>query len=243
MGSEHALRGGADADDPTGTARFGWLLLLIAASVVFTMSAPAAAWGEVTALALQAGVLLLAVRAVGAPTRLRRVAMAAAVGSVLIGTAGVLLDPPGDARIGAVTVSVLGIVLVAAAVIAIVQHLLVARRLTSRTVLGALCVYMLIGGLFASAYAFVAAVTGTPFFAGDEPTTLASLEYFSFTTLTTLGYGDLVPAARLGRALAMLEALIGQIYLVTVVALLVGNLALPRRADDGDDAPERQEPA
>jgi voltage-gated potassium channel Kch len=48
--------------------------------------------------------------------------------------------------------------------------------------------------------------------------------YFSFATLTTVGYGDLVAATDLGRSLAISEALIGQIYLVTVVALIVGNL-------------------
>jgi voltage-gated potassium channel Kch len=48
--------------------------------------------------------------------------------------------------------------------------------------------------------------------------------YFSFATLTTVGYGDLVAATDLGRSLAVSEALIGQIYLVTVVALIVGNL-------------------
>ncbi len=48
--------------------------------------------------------------------------------------------------------------------------------------------------------------------------------YFSFTTLTTLGYGDLTPAGDVGRMLAITEALIGQVYLVTIVALIVTNL-------------------
>jgi ion channel len=53
---------------------------------------------------------------------------------------------------------------------------------------------------------------------------VADFLYFSFATLTTTGYGDLVPGSNLARSLAILEALTGQIYLVTVVAVLVGNL-------------------
>jgi voltage-gated potassium channel Kch len=54
--------------------------------------------------------------------------------------------------------------------------------------------------------------------------------YFSYVTLATVGYGDLTPATELGRTLAVAEALLGQIYLVTVVALIVGNLGGRRRA-------------
>ena len=51
--------------------------------------------------------------------------------------------------------------------------------------------------------------------------------YFSFTTLTTVGFGDLAPRSDLGRTLAVFEALIGQIYMVTVVSLIVGHLGAP----------------
>ena len=62
--------------------------------------------------------------------------------------------------------------------------------------------------------------------------------YFSFTTLTTTGYGDLTPVLSVGRVLSVLEMLIGQIYLVTVIGLLVGNL---RRSPER--ASERERPA
>ncbi len=81
--------------------------------------------------------------------------------------------------------------------------------------------------MFASLFSAVAALSDVPFFADGATPTLSSLQYFSFTTLTTVGYGDLAPATRLGRSLAITEALVGQIYLVTVVALLVGNVHLP----------------
>lgn len=54
--------------------------------------------------------------------------------------------------------------------------------------------------------------------------------YFSFVTITTVGYGDLTAASNLGRSLAIAEALTGQIYLVTVVAAIVGGLGARRRA-------------
>jgi Ion channel len=51
--------------------------------------------------------------------------------------------------------------------------------------------------------------------------------YFSFTVLTTTGFGDFTAATHLGRALAVIEMLVGQIYLVTVIGVLVGNLGGP----------------
>ena len=63
-----------------------------------------------------------------------------------------------------------------------------------------------------------------PFFAQQTHASSADYQYFSFITLTTTGYGDLTAAGNLGRAFAVLEALTGQIYLVTVVALLISNL-------------------
>ncbi|MEZ5349172.1 MAG: potassium channel family protein [Microthrixaceae bacterium] len=56
-------------------------------------------------------------------------------------------------------------------------------------------------------------------------------QFFSFVTLTTLGYGDLVPGTEVGQSLSMVEAVLGQVFLVTVVAMAVGNLGatLPHR--------------
>ena len=73
----------------------------------------------------------------------------------------------------------------------------------------------------------------SPFFAEQAHTNISDYLYFSFVTLTTVGYGDLTAAGGLGRAVAVIEALTGQLYLVTVVALVVSRMArLPRRGDD-----------
>ena len=95
-------------------------------------------------------------------------------------------------------------------------------------VFGALCIYLLIGLIFAFAYAAAHAITGYAQISpvhGDE---IQDSLYFSFITLTTVGYGDLVPSTEVGRALAIFEALLGQIYLVTVVAVMVSNLGRPQ---------------
>lgn len=218
------------------TDRFGLLLAAVVLSVGFTMSAPDTRWGLLTAIALQAGVLVVALRIAAAPRRLRRVGVLAAVALVVLALG---LDVAGLDGQGAY-VSALGIVLVLAAMVAIVIRL--ARRETGvdgQTVLGAVCVYLLLSTLFTFAFGIVAA--RGRFFTGDEAATLASLQYFSLTTLTTVGYGDLAAATRLGRSLAVIEALLGQIYLVTVVALLVGRLGPGSSGPTGRSSDEHRE--
>jgi voltage-gated potassium channel len=103
------------------------------------------------------------------------------------------------------------------------------RRVTYETVLGALCTYVLLGLLFAFVYLAVNDLAG-PFFSQPEPHRQSEYLYFSFVTLTTLGFGDLSPDVGLPQALTVIEALSGQIFLVTMVARLVtvwGRQSLP----------------
>jgi hypothetical protein len=95
------------------------------------------------------------------------------------------------------------------------------RRVTSETVLGALCSYVLLGFLFAFVYLAVNDLRDGPFFAQPGPHEQSEYVYFSFVSLTTLGVGDLSPAVGLPQGLTVLEALLGQIFLVTLVARLV----------------------
>ena len=99
----------------------------------------------------------------------------------------------------------------------IVHH----RQVTWETVLGALCAYVLIGLLFAFLYLAVDALREGPFFAQPGPHPQSEYLYFSFVALTTLGFGDLTPEAGLPQALTVTEALLGNIFLVTLVARLV----------------------
>jgi voltage-gated potassium channel len=95
------------------------------------------------------------------------------------------------------------------------------RRITHETVLGALCIYVLTGLLFAFVYIAVDALTDASFFAQAGAHEQSEYVYFSFVTLTTLGFGDLSPSVGLPQALVALEALLGQVFLVTLVARLV----------------------
>ena len=95
------------------------------------------------------------------------------------------------------------------------------RQVTYETILGALCAYVLIGLLFAFLYLAVQDVRDAPFFAQPGPHSQGEFLYFSFVALTTLGFGDLSPAVGLPQALTVLEALLGSIFLVTLVARLV----------------------
>jgi hypothetical protein len=98
---------------------------------------------------------------------------------------------------------------------------------TLHTVSAGLCLYLLIGMAFAFLFGALGDL-GNPFFAHGVAGTPPNLLYYSLTTLTTTGYGDYVAGTELGRALSVTEALIGQIYLVTVVAVLVSNLGMRR---------------
>ena len=99
----------------------------------------------------------------------------------------------------------------------VLQH----RRITYETVLGALCSYVLLGLLFAFCYLAVDSLREAPFFSQPGEHSQSEFLYFSFVSLTTLGFGDLSPTVGLPQALTVLEALLGQVFLVTLVARLV----------------------
>ncbi len=103
--------------------------------------------------------------------------------------------------------------------VAVFRQVVDQQRVSVETILGALCVYFLIGLLFTMIYAGVDAVTVAPLF--GHPVTNEIYSYFSFVTLTTVGYGDVVAHTDLGRRIAVVEAMTGQIFLATAVARLV----------------------
>ena len=95
------------------------------------------------------------------------------------------------------------------------------KQVTSETILGALCAYILFGLLFAFMYLALGELRNTSFFAQPGPHEASEYLYFSFVALTTLGFGDLSPAVGLPQALTVIEALLGNVFLVTLVARLV----------------------
>jgi hypothetical protein len=126
--------------------------------------------------------------------------------------------------------------------VGVVHDLRSSGRVRLEAVLGVLSLYMLLGMAYGFLYGAIDRFGGDPFFAGGDPATVSSCLYFSFTTLATVGYGDLVARTDLGHTVAVSEALIGQIYLVTVVSLIVSNLGRPARRRLGPAERDPREP-
>lgn len=128
----------------------------------------------------------------------------------------------------AITVSTLSsVVLGLACVITVGVRVSRHRQISMHTVLGSLCIYFFIALLFAQLYRALDVLGESPLFA-QGPADSLDYVYFSFVSITTLGFGDLSPASELGKMAAIIEAMLGQLFLVTVVALFVGNLGSRR---------------
>jgi len=127
----------------------------------------------------------------------------------------------------------------ACTVVLIGLHVLREHRVTTDTIAGAACVYALIGLLWGNLYDMVAALNPgafeipAGFLTGPSGETSFALQYFSFITLTTVGYGDIHPATPTAAGLAITEAIAGQLYVAITIARLVG-LQLMQRSGKPD---------
>jgi hypothetical protein len=209
-----------------------YVLFLVTVLAVFVVQA-AFAEGPAIRLAqvvLQAGTLLLAFRLSGDRGPIRTVAVMVSAVAILAAVAG-LVSGVDDAR-AAGSVVLLNGLLVALAPVVVFRTLRRQSRISVESVLAALSIYVLIGLFFAFVYRALWLVDPDAF-RFDGPLEPALFQYFSFVTLTTVGFGDLTPASEVARTLTVLEALIGQLYLVTIVALVVSNFGRPRRDAGG----------
>lgn len=204
----------------------GTVLILITCSVIWHSATPEAGWARTVGITLEGLALLATLRISGETPRLARLAtiivpiaiVVTAVGNTFQGDAGKLLA------------GVLGTFIVVACPLAIVRSVMKHPVVNLQTVAAAICIYLLFGLIFTYVYGIEYAIFGAPFMAGvpNGKPAPADVLYFSFITLTTTGYGDITCITRVGRTTAMVEAMIGQLYLVTVLALLVSNLGATR---------------
>jgi len=123
-----------------------------------------------------------------------------------------------------------------AAPFAVVRDIATRRSVDQETVLGAIAAYLFVGMFFAFTYRAIGILQPTPFFGAEGPGDMSQALFFSFVTLTTTGYGNLVPATNPGQSLAVLEAVLGQLFLVTAVAKII-TAWKPRRWS-GPEGPE-----
>jgi ion channel len=212
--------------------RFGVVLGLILTAVAFALAAPEGDGARFVIVTLQAAVLVAAVIASRAHRWVIRLSVLAAILGV-IGTGAAIFGTGQFGDSSAAVVALLYILLTPPAIASgLVKHFRQEGGVTLQTMFGVLCLYLMVGLMFGVAFVTVQELTGNDFFT-QHHVERDSFLYFSYATLTTVGYGDLVAATNLGRSLAITEALFGQIYLVTVVALIVGNLRPASREGGG----------
>ena len=197
--------------------------------VAFFLAAllPDAPWATSVVVLVLGATLLIAIWTAGWGIAERR-------GASVVATAGVTAAAVNIFWQGETLTVLLGIlagVLIVAVAVVVAAGALAQQEVNSRSVAGAICVYVLFGMLFMFLYTVLATLNSTPFFAQGTDGTRALRLYFSYVTLATLGYGDYTPAGNLGHVLALVEALVGQLYLVTVVALLVSRIGPRGRLD------------
>ena len=237
----------ATADVPTGSVdedrphidRFGALLVVTTVTIVLMtlidlpkqIDSARAVLSSFTENALIGATFILALRASGTPRRWRRIGTGLVVFALVSTTVVYVValtvdtDRPLNARIPSLVFVALALVMPVAVARRLLQH----RRVTLNTVLGAVSAYLLIALCFALLYLSVAALHGNDFFGQPEPS--SSFMYYSLTTVTTVGLGDLTPSTKLGHLLTGAEAVIGQVYLVTFVAMIVA-LYVTHRSED-----------
>jgi hypothetical protein len=226
-----------DDPPPRRRQRYGFLLLLLIATYLLSASTAARWVGAVQTLAFVA-TLLLALRNALVPKRAARLGVAVVLAGSAV-AAGLALARPSDVVLGAGEIWI-GLILLAT-VITIVRRILADTSVTLQSIYAALAAYMILGLMFAACYAAMDRLGGGPFFGSGSPGNTRTYQYFSFTTLTTLGYGDFTAASNAGRAVAVMEAMAGQIFLATLVARLVSAFR-PAQPGGLPGPPERPEP-
>jgi hypothetical protein len=211
------------------------LLLCVIGAVAVQGAVPPSGVQQVVVSALLGTILIGAFRVARAKGWVRIAADVfafAGVGVAILRATGVVIGQ-GEAQLMNAAVAAIAPPAVA---LGVLRELRSSDRIGLGPVTGVITLYMLLGMMWAFIYGAIDAFGGQ-FFAQDVPATVSRCLYFSFVTLATVGYGDYTARSDLGHTLSIFEALVGQIYLVTVVSLIVGNLGRtrPHRAEPGKE--------
>ncbi len=198
--------------------------ILLFALLILVLFAAAFATSDAALLLLMvlvAATLLLALRTSRVGPKALRFALVAAAACVAFGIVAAVQQSQlwagwmfaAMAALLAVTPGVVG------------RRILSTRQVTLQTLFGAVSIYVIFGLLFAFIYLAINSITGKPFYVQGGTNDPVNFIYASYITLTTVGYGDFTPAQSFGKMLVVIEALIGQVFLVTAVARLVAIFA------------------
>jgi hypothetical protein len=209
---------------PNTGGRYGLLLLVLVATYLLSAFNVKRLAPEVQ-VCLFAVVLLLALRSSPLPGR-----WPAVIGAVTVaGSAGAVGASLTGTVAGTGAADLWKALLLLLTAILVVRRVLARPTVTIQSIYGALSAYLIIGLMFAACYAAIDHLSHSDFFANNQPANTQTFQYFSFTTLTTLGYGDFTAAESGGRSIAVMEALTGQVFLATLVARLVAAFESPSR--------------
>jgi voltage-gated potassium channel len=210
------------------TDSYGLVLLLLVISYFCDAALGDYTWGRVVVVFVLAAATWLALRASQLQRRSMRIAQALIPLLCVVAVASLLI---GQENVAHAVTAAITVALVVIAPVAILSHLAHRMALSTETFLGAVCVYLLIAQLFATLFALTAVIAGQPFFVQTSHPTAIDYIYFSFVTITTVGYGDFTSALPVGKMMAVTEAVFGQLYLITVVSLVVQNLGTKRQQE------------
>jgi hypothetical protein len=216
------------------TGGYGVASLLLVAMLVGAgfMGRGPVADGVVLATTVAALVVMIATATARGRARLAIVAGAGLLAAIVIAANPVGVRPIlGLAWLAVLAISTIGL-------IAVTADLLGSRRVSVRLLAGTVCLYILLGYAWATAYALIEALSGVPFLAQVEKSSFMGFLYFSFATITTTGFGDVTASDQPWRLFVVAEALVGQLYLVVVIGAFVGASRLASlREGRPDDAP------
>jgi Ion channel len=196
---------------------FGLVLVLILTTYVLTSLLANHGWAAVVLCVATSATSVVALTSSHARAGLVRAAIWLSALTILLAAVAALSGE----RTWLNFASVVQISLLAIAMAAVLRRVVTTAEVGSRTILGAISVYTALGILFTYLYGMIERIQSGPFFEGVAHPAGSDFLFFSYTTLTTTGYGNLVPGGQPGRMLAGLEMMIGQIFLVTLVAGLV----------------------
>lgn len=205
---------------------YGLLFVTLLVTMVLIASAGDGDVGQALVLISVATSTWLALRASEVQRALLRLAVAVIPTVTAVALVLTLL---GNDFSGDVLSRCLLLLLVVVSPFVIVKRFVSHPVVTADTFFAAVSVYLLVGMFFATLYSLISAIADDPFFVQTASASAVDYLYFSFTTITTVGYGDFTAASGVGKMMAMIEAVLGQLYLITVVSLVVQNLGQERK--------------
>ena len=209
---------------------YGLVLVLVVVTYVVSVSF-VAGWAQSVVLAVQLATVWLTFRTARTPLSARVMVFVVFLAVAAVAFVNLFIAVTSEALAVAFVVSAL---LYVVAPFAVVRDIATRRSVDQEAVLGAIAAYLIVGMCFAFTYRAIGVLQPTPFFGAEGPGDMTQTLFFSFVTLTTTGYGNLVPATNPGQSLAVMEAVLGQLFLVTAVAKII-TAWKPRRWRSPED--------